>query len=350
MGRILVHWRVLTAVVFSVVLIVGAFVFARGIESPSVAQASTETALLKAIAAKDSDNDGLLDWEEALYGTDPHILDSLHLGMTDGEAVSRGLIVPKAIADIKIATPPVGGPPDISAIIDNSLPPAPAEGTITAAFSKNFLALYLAAKQAKNGADLSESDLKNISNEALESLSSIVVAAPDFKSMNDLLVFGSGADSLKTFAIKAEAILLKNTSTATTSEIIYLKNAVENNDATAIPHIASIAKAYRDSAVGLAALPIPQELATDILALINAMMRTSEIATDFARVNTDPFATMLALQQYPQTTLALGNAFINIGKIYATVGVSLPTGSPGASFANLISDIAADQKSSAKKP
>ncbi|MFH1178594.1 MAG: thrombospondin type 3 repeat-containing protein [bacterium] len=348
MGRIFVHWRVLTAVAFSVVLIIGAFVFARGIESPSVAQASTETALLKAIAAKDSDNDGLLDWEEALYGTDPYILDSLHLGMTDSEAVSRGLIVPKAIADIK--TVGAGGSPDISAVIDNSLPPAPAEGTITAAFSKNFLALYLAAKQAKNGADLSESDLKNISNEALNSLSSIVVAAPDFKSMNDLLVFGSGADALKTFAVKAEAILLKNTSTATTSEIIYLKNAVENNDTTAIPHIASIAKAYRDSAVGLAALPVPQELATDILALINAMMRTSEIATDFARVNTDPFATMLALQQYPQTAFALGNAFINIGKIYTTASISLPNGSPGASFANLISDIAADQKSSAKKP
>src|SRR3990167_5251431 len=97
MGQILQNWRVITAILFSAVLIVGAFVLARGIESPSSAQASEETALLHAIATKDSDSDGLPDWEEALYGTDPHNQDSFHLGMSDGEAVAKGLIVPKAI-------------------------------------------------------------------------------------------------------------------------------------------------------------------------------------------------------------------------------------------------------------
>ena len=340
--KIVTHWRTLAATFFSTVLIVGVYMLARGIESPSTAQASTESALLKAIATKDTDNDGLSDWEEALYGTSSTIVDTFHLGLTDGDAVAQGLIVPLAIADIP------GTSSSSGAIDSDGLPAAPAEGTLTSAFAKTFFALFVKAKQASGGADLSEIELQKVSDDALNSLTSFMDVAPDFKSAKDLKVFGSGADALKEFAVSAEAVLLKNTSAATTSEINYLKRAVENNDATALSYISSIAKVYRDSAVGLAMLPVPAELAVDHLALINAMMRTSQIATDFAKVNEDPLVTILALKQYPQAVLSLGNAFIHIGSVYKTVGISLPIGSPGASFINLILDAAASQKSAKK--
>ena len=343
MGQIIRNWRVLAATLFSTVLVVGVYMLARSVESPRTAEASAESALLQAIATKDSDGDGLSDWEEALYGTSPTVTDTFKLGMTDGEAVMRGLIVPKAIADIPIAT-------SSPATIDSDgLGAAPAEGTLTAAFAKTFFTLYLAAKQANGGADLSESDMANVANEALNSLASVIAAAPDFKSAKDITVSGSGADPLKAFAVQAEAVLLKNTSSASKSEIFYLQDAVQNDDAEALTHIASIAKQYRDSAIGLAVLPVPEELAADHLALVNAMMRVSQIATDFTRVNADPLATMLALKQYPQAVLALGTAFINIGTIYTTAGISLPTGAPGASFVNLIADVANEQQT-ARKP
>lgn len=343
MGQILRNWRVLAATTFSAVIVVGAYMLARDAESPSIAQASTESALLQAIATKDSDGDGLPDWEETLYGTSSNTTDTFHLGMTDGEAVARGLIIPKAISDIPVTSSPASIP------LDGSLPPPPAEGTLTAAFAKNFFSLYLAAKQANGGANLSEADMQNVASQALSSLSSIVVAAPDFKSAKNLTISGSGPDALKAFAINAEAVLRKNKSDAAKSEILYLKDALEKNDASAFPHIASIAKGYRDSAVGLSMLPVPEELAADDLALINAMMRVSEIASDFARANTDPLATMLALQQYPQTVLALSNAFMHIGTLYKTAGVALSPGAPGASFVNLIADIM-QQQAAAKKP
>ena len=344
MGRILENWCIALSALFSAVIIVGAFMLARGVESPRPAQASTESALLQAIATKDSDGDGLPDWEEALYGTDPHVTDTFHLGMTDGEAVARGLIVPKAIADIQTATSSLAAMPR-----DGSLPPPAAEGTLTATFAQNFLNLYLAAKQAKGGADLSESEMADISNQALNSLSSAITSAPDFKSAKDLTVSGSGADALKAFATQAEAVLTKNTSDATKSEILYLQDAIQKNDITAFPHIASIAKGYRDSAAGLAALAVPAELAADDLALINAMMRMSEITTDFTRANTDTLAAMLALQQYLPAAQSLGTAFIHIGTIYKSAGISLSAGASGASFVNLISDITASQQS-VKRP
>ncbi len=144
-------------------------------------------------------------------------------------------------------------------------------------------------------------------------------------------------------------MLHKNTANATTSELSYLKSALLNNDSTALSHIFSIAKGYRDSAVGLSVLPVPKELAADDLVLINSMMRVSQITTDFTKVETDTLTTMLALQQYPQVVVTLGNAFIDIGKVYAAAGISLPAGAPGASFVNLVSDLA-NAQAAAKKP
>jgi hypothetical protein len=330
------------AALFSAVIVVGAYVLARGVESPDVAQASTETALLQAIATKDSDGDGLPDWEETLYGADPHNPDTFALGMTDGEAVAAGLIVPKAMSDIPSATssPTVAGA--------DGLPPAPAEGTLTAAFAKSFFTSYLAAKQDAGGGALSESDMKNVSNQAFGSLSSAVAIAPNFKSGKDIKVSGSGADAMKAFAVSAEAVLLKNTADATKTPLGYLKSILEDNDTTAFPHLSSIAKAYRDSAAGLVALPVPEELAADNLALINALMRMGGIVNDFTRADSDPLATILALQQYTGVAQALGTAFINIGNTYSTAGISFHAGTPGASFVNLIADITREQ--SASKP
>ena len=340
--RIFGHWRTLTATIFSVALIVGVYMLARGVETPPIAQASTESALLKAIASKDSDGDGLSDWEEALYGTDPHMIDTSHLGMTDGEAVAHGLIVPLAIADVPTASTTA------TTFDKEGLPPAPAEDTLTAAFTKTFFALFLAAKQANGGGDLSESQMQDVSDRALQALSQIVTVPPDFKTEKDIKVSGTGPDALKDFAVRAEAVLLRRASNATKGEILYLQDVVQNNDATAIPYISSIASAYKASAVGLAVLTVPQELVGSDLALINAMMHTSEITADFARVNDDPLATVLALKQYPQAVLNLGNAFIEIGKIYKSEGITLPNGTPGAAFVNMIQNIADEQ--AAKKP
>lgn len=339
MERIREHWRTLAATLFSAALIVGVYLLARSVEAPPSAQASTESALLQAIATKDSDGDGLPDWEEVLYGTDPRITDSFHLGMTDGEAVSRGLIVPKAIAEIPMATS--------TAAVDSEAPPA--ENSLTTAFAKTFFSLYLTAKQVKGGGDLSEMEMQKVASESLQTLAASIAPAPDFKSAKDLAVRGSGADAMKVFAASAEAVLLKNTANATTSEIHYLKSAVLDNDASAFAHIASISKTYRDSAIGLAVLPVPVELASDYLALVNALMRLSKITNDFTRAGDDPLTTMLAIQQYPQATQDIGNVFIRIGKVYANTGISLPAGTPGASFVNVIKDIAAEQRA-AKKP
>lgn len=337
MGRILENWRVPAAGLFAVILIGGAYVLARGIGSPPAVEASTETALLKAIATKDSDNDGLPDWEESLYGTDPHNSDSFKLGLTDGEAVAKGLIVPKAIANIPNAT---------STQSANS-------GTLTETFAENFFMLYLSAKQANNGVDLTSDQTSTLAEQAVNQFLQTFVPASDFKTAEDIKISGTGPDALRVFAIAAEAVFRNSKDKdeeATMSDLEYFQSAIQGDDATAPAHLVSLAKTYRSSAAGLAVLPVPKELATDDLVLVNAIMRLGGIYSDFARVGTDPLGAMLALQQYQQTELAAEQAFIDLYKVYATSGVVIPNGTPGASFVNLMTNIGAQQKAATQTP
>lgn len=329
MGRILENWRTLIASLFAVILIGSAYLLARSVDAPPTAKASTETELLKAIATKDSTGDGLPDWQKALYGIplNATTTDYFHLGMTDGEAVAKGLIVPKAIANIPVATSsPVTSGTD-------GLPPPPAAGTLTAAFSQTFLTLYMQAKQNAGGGDLTEAQMNDVATQALNSLKATVSVAPDFKKVSDLMVSGSGKDALLAYAASAEDVFLKNTANATTTELAYLKNALNSDKPeSALSHIASISKAYQAGAIGLAALPVPKELAASDLLLINALMRLGQITSDFTRVNDDPLAAILALGQYSDALMALSKGFQDMGAIYVATGATPAPTTPGSQF------------------
>lgn len=348
-GEIFKNWRIVISILFSATLIVGAYLLARGAGSPSVAEASTETALLQAIATKDSSGDGLPDWQKVLYGipVNATTTDYFHLGMTDGEAVARGLIVPRAVANVSVATSTAksaGGVDYASAGLTS-----PSEGTLTDAFAKGFFALYLSAKQANGGVDLTASQTNTLAEQALSQLSQSISSTSDFKKATDITVSGSGPDALRAFATAAEAVMKKNKNDATMSEIEYFQLAVQG-DAGASAHLVSLADSYRDSALGLAALPVPKELAAVDLAIVNAIMRLSEIDRDFSRVATDPLTAMLALQQYKPTELAAEQAFANLANIYVANGVILSNGTPGASFVNVMANITAEQRAATKTP
>lgn len=347
-GEIFKHKQIVAATLFSVVIVAGAYFLARGIQSPSVVQASTETALLQAIASKDSDNDGLPDWEESLYGTDPHVADTFHLGMTDGEAVAKGLIVPKAIADISVAT----STPTTNSNIDYAaagLTP-PTEGTLTDAFAKEFFTLYVSAKQANGGNDLTSDQATALAGEAVNQLSQTITPTADFKKAADIKVSGTGPDALRAYAAAAEAVMIAYypSTQLPKNQLQYLQNYLDSSDQSALKNLRTIADFYRLSAVGLAVLTVPNEMATTHLALVNAFARVGEEISDFSRVDSDPLATMLALNQHTQTVTALAKAFTDIASQFATEGVMLAPGTKGASFVNVIS--AMNARSSPQTP
>ena len=342
MGQNLRNWRVVAASTFAIALVSISYVVARGDLFSPVAQASSESALLQAIATKDTDGDGLPDWQEALYGTDPHKTDSRGLGMTDGEAVAKGLIVPKAIADVPAPSTDSSGGDTTALLAAQGLTPA-TENTLTDAFSKSFFALYLTAKQNNGGADLNADQVNAIADQAVTSLSQTVSASSDFRKKEDLLVQGTGIDAMKSYAAAAEAVLVQNKSDSTKGDLEYFDDVLERNDTDAAAHLVNLAKSYRDTAVGLAALPVPQEVVDTHLQIVNNLMRLSGIYSDFAHANTDSLTAMLALKQYQLIEVAIEKSFVDLASTYASKGVLLQTGTPGASYVNLMVYLTAAQ-------
>jgi len=341
-GNTIGNWKTVSASLFATALIIAAFVMARDGGSPTTVQASAETELLAQIAARDVDGDGLPDWEEILYGTDPKVVDTFKLGMTDGEAVRKGLVVPKAEANIATAS---SSP---NTFTNDPSVPIPADGTITKMLSQNLISAYFAAlKQSPNGR-LTDAEVKKISSQIITQLNNVVVEAPDFKKMRDLRVTGSSAEDLRTFAISAEAVLKAHTARVGKSEVDYLKSAIDDGDETAYAHLLEISKLYQKAATGLSALPVPGDLADTELKLINTFSRLSKIVADFTRADSDPIVTMLAIRQYPSAIQTLGTSFVDISVAYKLAGITFKPGEPGAEFVNLIEDLLVEQKAQAK--
>ena len=324
------HWQIFAASFLSLMLVFGAYTIAKNGAHPTLAEASTQTELLKAIASTDGDGDGLPDWEETLYGTDPHNPDTRGLGMTDGDAVEKGLIVPKAVARLPDA-------PLASSTPTSGSPAGAAPGTLTDAFARTFFTLYLNAKTQAGGA-LSKAQLSALTQEALAVLQKTITTSPDFRIAGQLTIAGSGPDALRAYAAAAESVFGIHSARLPKSEIDYLLEATKG-DAAALDAIAAIAKSYSNAAAGLAALSVPQEAAAAHLRLVNAAARLGEIQSDFTKLKTDPLVTMLALNQYPDAAQALGLAFTDIAQVYARANIVLTPGTPGASFVNIIKDL-----------
>lgn len=316
MGGILRNWRVLGAALVAVAVIGGSYLIARGINDPSVAEASAETALLQAAASRDSTGDGLPDWQKVLYGIplDATTTDYFHLGMTDGEAVAKGLVVPKAVANTSSS----------AASTDN--------GTLSDSFSKAFFSLYLNAKQANGGVELSSDQTQSLANEAFNQFLETFVPSGDSKSLQDLKIAGTGKDALMSFAADASTVLARYSVKKQVDEIKDLEAILTNTDPQKSSELSAIATMYQNYATGLSALTIPNELAEPMLRLINALALRATVYKNIAGYGTDPMLALVSVQQIAPSEIAWLTAFKDIGTIYADDGITAVPRTPSALF------------------
>ncbi len=307
------HLALASSVAISLVVVAylfsGPFAF-----KTSVVDAATAESLLKSYATKDSDADGLPDWQEALYGTDPQNPESVKVGVLDGDAVAQGLVKPK----FESATPK---PVSVS-----SIPGAlPSNDSLTAQFSQEFLKNYIAA----GGQSMTASEQQAL-------LTSLV--ANFTARAQKLLVSSYSAVSLHTdpnvsvlaYADAVEHIISRNGVAAGTEDPVTLMDQyINNGDVSALPKLTSLANKYSAITTSLLAVHVPPSLATSHLALLRSfdtLARATHAATTY---ETDPFATLGALSAYQATAGGVVSAFVDIAKVILSTGEPAP-GTPGS--------------------
>lgn len=290
-----------------------------------IAGAQSSEELLREYAAKDSDTDGLPDWQEALYGTNPLNPESFQQGIKDGEAVAQGLIEPKVMVR------PEGETTDLDSIPGTVAAPS----SLTDRFAQTLLTQYLSNRGAQVPTSeeivaFVEAGIQNLSAES---------ASPNEFSLAQVRVAPDGADALATYAAEAERVFALNTVAADTNELSYFSAALKGDDA-ALAKIGAISGAYEDIANALMQLSVPSEARQAHLTIANALMHLSETSADMASMKTDPLRALMGIGLYDKYATELVAGFKNLDGVFDARQVSIPEGSVGHYFISTAADAA----------
>lgn len=314
------HFRTQILVLASsvaVALVVTAYVFSGPFSfRPSIADAATAETLLKAYATKDSDTDGLPDWQETLYGTDPANAESFKAGITDGEAVAQGLIKPQFESDQPSQEVTVPGV-------------AAGSGTLTDAFARTFFESYVS--RYGNTTQISEAELQAFTNEMVLTLAEQSESKNTY-SLKNVTVSGSGPAALRTYIAAIEEAFATHTIPTEKDELSYMTDAIEKSDSSALSQVAKIGAAYTAIATACGKVSVPTEAKQAHVAVVRALFAVGEATTNMSTVNRDPIRALVGLAQYPKAAKELALAFAQFGTVFTSQGVTLTEGEAGYSI------------------
>lgn len=278
-------------------------------------EAQSTEEILAAYAAKDTDRDGLPDWQEALYGTDPAKTDTDGDGISDAVAVAQGLVQPNALASQLPDDPSVDGGVDVDEI--PGVDPAP--GSITERFSRVFMERYAAASR---GAPMDEAAQQALVQQLLQEFSRDASAA--LVSRYALVsIRTSSAVSLTDYAGQVEQIMRDNDIAGPDGDPLPLMQAlVVNEDASARRKLAAVGSAYRSMADQLLAVSVPPILADEHLTLVRSLDELAKSTSIVVAYEEDPLGTLGAIGAFQNASAALA------GSISAVATEIVRTGEP----------------------
>ena len=248
---------------------------------------------IKDLVNKDTDGDGIPDWEERLWGTDP----------TKPDTVS-GIPDSVTIAKLKAEQEATNGQTNT----DNQNSGAQ---TQTDQFSKDFLATVSALSQ--NGTmdqamidKLSSSLADNIKNTPQRKIYTLA----DVKITNEKTKV-----TLKKYADSLYAIRPKNSSQNNVASILQKfapDNSGNNTNPAVLSELDPIIKQTNDFLAGMLKITVPQPLVSAHLDILNALEGISENLTDVKLYDTDPIVSLGGISKYEANATTLNSDFQKI--------------------------------------
>ncbi len=295
-------------IILSAIIIVGlgCFLFFKYFKKSSLGNSfnSSPTTYTKSILDKDSDNDGLKDWEEALWKTDPNNPDTDGDGTPDGEEVKLE------------RNPAVAGPDDkytAEDFINNAnISASSSPGSQTEAFSQAFLVKYLMLKQQNGTLDeAAKQELVNfMTSGIITSTSALVYKISDLKITND-----SSSAALKNYSDKMNAIFNKYKNPAPGDEVLIFQSAMENEDAEKFAQLGASVEMYKKMQADFLAVLIPKLLAEYQLKFLNSLAAFEIEILKFENMETDPLSGLVAIGEYQKTVPDYNSSLDSINKI-----------------------------------
>ena len=245
---------------------------------------------------KDSDKDGLKDWEEALYGTDPEKQDSNDNGITDSIEVRKQ---------------------------NDSKVPTKENINTTDQFGQQF---FVAVSALKNTGQLSAQSIKNATETIYSNVKQEKIS-PSY-TMNDISVLKNASDAeILAYGKTLGAVIQKYSKYNLGQELPLISTALETGDKTLPKKLINYIDAYTNITKETLKIPVPDKIATIHLDLINSYKGTADSLKIAGKIFEDPLLSMQGINQY----LSFSNKIIETAKtleIYFKSGVILNNTKP----------------------
>jgi hypothetical protein len=284
-----------------------------------------EYAREKATAAaitQDSDNDGLKDWEETLWGTDPHNPDTDGDGTPDGEEVDAG------------RNPTVPGPEDMLDLENGELPnQTPVEDmTATEKVAAVFFKEYVALRQSGELADPSaQSEL--VSN-LVKQFETATWTNPGYGEKDVLVGPLHGKDAARSYGNLVAIAFAQNPVPNTGNALLALLKILEEDDATKLTELEGWALAYGGIEKDLLEIVVPKDVALTHLELINHFASMRKQVEAMQKAFEDPVVMMQAINPHVESAHGLLRSFVAIKNYLRTQNVTYEKTEPGWQILN----------------
>jgi len=235
----------------------------------------------------DRDQDGLADWEEILWRTNPEDEDTDDDGTSDGEEVLQN------------RNPWVKGP-------DDSLTDYPAFntyedviGSSTSTSEKMAIRLVTSYQELKErGIPITPEFKAALIASSLDEVIESAPKASAYTKKDIITKSDSSQTALRTYGTQVANIINANTPRDVKNEYVTMLYALHNEDYSALKDLDPVAEGYRGIRDDLLALSVPLVAQDEHLYLINSVHALQHIITLMSLFQTDPAIALAALEEY----------------------------------------------------
>ena len=313
--------RNIAAVFFVVLMIAGVLSLVRR-TPPKQQTANTDTNAPIQSAGdmqKDSDGDGLKDWEENLWGANPQNPDTDGDGTPDGEEITQE------------RNPLVAGPDDaLASSTPNILKGTSAlgessGGTYTDQLTRQLFGTFIAAKQSGQSINQTEETQKILNDlfTAYQSDQKAVYTKSQIATTSD-----NSAASLKKYGNTVGAAISKIYAVGA-RDLEIAQSALQREDREEIKQLGEIAEAYAHAAKGLASIPVPSTAASLHLPIVNAIAGFSSALRTMQKLIDDPAAGIVGIGEYKKNLSLLSKSLLDLRAFLTSRGIIFEKGESG---------------------
>ncbi len=270
-----------------------------------------QTSAINQITNKDSDNDGLKDWEEGLWGTDSNNPDTDGDNTSDGDEIDGN------------RNPLVAGPDDdiVSTVKkENTFTDTDEynELTTTEKFARGVFGSYLSKRVS--GAPLSDKEKNDLIYSAEQNIFNLITQAKQY-TVSDLLISGDISEtSSKNYGnMFGEVIIRYPFKTGNVLEIF--NSSIETDNLEEIKKIDFIIDNYKNILKDILTIPVPNDVVEEHLIVVQNIASITVSIENMRVIYSDPMRAIIGLGKYKQDVLSLTEALQDIQLYFIKKGI-----------------------------